>query len=192
MKTWKNKPIDIIPSTAARQPAQALSKEKTDLEQTLNILKALPADAAIILALQKRAFLSQAAIYDNYQLPPLTQTQASIEQDFSAATFLKAVLQERILGAVRYVQVEGTIDIERLVVEPAYQNRGIGTRLLAAVESRCPKGCTLRLFTGDRSSSNLYLYRKLGYNVTSRHTTDQGITLVYLEKELPLRQSLPG
>lgn len=154
----------------------------TELIPSLKIIEALPADAATILALQKKAFLSQGAIYSNYELPPLTQSLASIEGEFNAATFLKAVHHERIVGAVRFTGVGDGVAIERLVVEPGYQNRGLGTRLLTAVECRCPKGATLRLFTGSKSTGNLYLYGKLGYRETRRQTTDQGITLVHLEK----------
>lgn len=158
-----------------------------DLELPFTIIEATAADAEAILALQKRAFLSQAAIYDNYQLPPLTQSLASIEREFQTATFLKAVHREKILGAVRFMQNGEDVNLERLVVEPSYQNRGIGARLLTAVESRCPKGTNVRLFTGDKSTGNLHLYQKAGYRESYRQTTDQGIVLVHLEKVIDLQ-----
>jgi hypothetical protein len=40
------------------------------------ITQAAAADAAEILALQKLAYQSEAAIYQDYSIPPLTQTLA--------------------------------------------------------------------------------------------------------------------
>lgn len=186
MKTWRR---TLNPPHTTRHLAvtRSLTMNTTDLELPLNIIEATPADAEEILALQKKAFLSQAKIYNNYQLPPLTQSLTSIKQEFNAATFLKAVTHEQILGAVRFILNRATVSIERLVVEPSYQNYGIGTRLLEAVESRCPKRANLRLFTGNKSKNNIRLYEKLGYRETKRQTTDQGITLVHLEKKRGLQ-----
>jgi len=44
-------------------------------------------DAAKILAIQKAAFLGQAKIYNNYELPPLTESLESIEKEFDNKVF---------------------------------------------------------------------------------------------------------
>jgi len=70
----------------------------------LQISLASKNDANEILELQKSAFLGQAAIYNNYELPPLTQTLESIENEFGEKTFLKAVSNGQVIGSVRFKQ----------------------------------------------------------------------------------------
>lgn len=53
-------------------------------EDTIQIEIASIKDASEILAIQKAAFLGQARIYNNFQLPPLTQNLESIENEFSS------------------------------------------------------------------------------------------------------------
>jgi len=57
----------------------------------MTILRAQREDLAEILALQKECYLQEAAIYEDYKIPPLLQTIESIEKDFKQNIFLKAV-----------------------------------------------------------------------------------------------------
>ncbi len=57
----------------------------------IHIERASHVDAEEILEVQRAAFLGQARIYDNFQLPPLVQTLESIKGEFSSQTFLKAI-----------------------------------------------------------------------------------------------------
>jgi len=134
-------------------------------------------DLPAILALQKLAFRSEAELYNDFSLPPLTQTLESIAAEFPAKIFLKACLADVIVGSVRAFQKDSTCYIERVVVHPDCQGRGIGTALMHALEARFPDVRRYELFTGHRSERNLHLYRKLGYSVFKQ----QGM-LVFMEK----------
>jgi len=57
----------------------------------MTILRAQQKDLAAILALQKLCYLQEAAIYDDYDIPPLLQTMESIIIDFEQNVFLKAL-----------------------------------------------------------------------------------------------------
>ncbi|AGF79469.1 acetyltransferase, N-acetylglutamate synthase [Desulfocapsa sulfexigens DSM 10523] len=139
-------------------------------------------DANEILEIQKSAFLGQAAIYNNYELPPLTQSLESIENEFGEKTFLKVVINGQIIGAVRFKQKEGIVTIDRIVVKPEYQNKGIGTLLLKQIEKIATNPKSYQLFTGNKSSRNIHLYEKSGYKVIKKETTNQGIELLKMEK----------
>ena len=52
-------------------------------------------DLKYILDLQKLAYQSEAKLYDDYSIPPLTQTIEGIEQDFRSNLFLKAIINGR-------------------------------------------------------------------------------------------------
>jgi len=140
------------------------------------------ADAAAILDLQRLAYQSEAALNNDYTIPPLTQTLAELEADFQRQVYLKATLDGTIVGAVRGYEQDGTCYIGRLIVHPACQNRGIGTELLRAIEAHFNTVRRYELFTGERSTRNLYLYQKLGYHIFDAEPLTAKVTIVYLEK----------
>jgi len=77
-----------------------------------------------------------------------------------------------------------TCYVGKLIVHPAYQNRGIGYALLTHVESLAGVARRFELFTGHRSERNLHLYQKLGYREFKRETVHHRLTLVFMEKQL--------
>ena len=139
-------------------------------------------DAREILDLQKLAYQSEAEIYHDDTIPPLTQTLKEITTDFRNQVFIKASVDGRIVGSVRGQLKQGTCSIGRLIVHPDFQNQGIGIRLMDEVEKYFPEAGRFELFTGHRSERNKYLYRKLGYQVFRRQPVNSDLTLLYLEK----------
>jgi GNAT superfamily N-acetyltransferase len=147
------------------------------------IQDAVAEDAAEILALQKLAYRSEAALYDDYSIPPLTQTLPEMQRDLYEQIVLKAVLGDRIVGSVRARQQGDTCYIGRLIVHPEHQNRGIGAGLMRAIEARFAGARCFELFTGDRSTRNLCFYGNLGYQIARRGALPNNVTLVYLQKD---------
>ena len=139
-------------------------------------------DAAEILALQKLAYRSEAAIYGDYTIPPLVQTLEEIRADLKKRVFFKVSSGDRIVGSVRAHAGEGACFVGRLIVHPDWQNRGIGSRLMNEVEAAFGDVERFELFTGSRSEKNLYLYQKLGYEIFKREQLSDRVTLVFLEK----------
>lgn len=131
----------------------------------MKILQAEKYDAEEILALQKLAFLSEARIYDDYTLPPLVETLAELEENFTCKTFLKAVSGGSIVGSVNGCMAGTVCRIGRLMVHPALQGRGIGTSLMHAIEAVFADAGSWEVFTGELSLGNMRLYKRLGYQV---------------------------
>ena len=144
-----------------------------------------PGDAAEILELQKLAYHGEAAIYDEFGIPPLTQTLDGMRADLERQTCLKATLDDRIVGSVRAYLSEGTCFVGRLIVHPDLQNRGIGTRLMNEIEHLFSHADRFELFTGHLSERNFHLYHKLGYQRFKQERISDALTLVYLEKARP-------
>lgn len=149
------------------------------------ILKAAKSDANEILRLQYAAYQSEAAIYNNYTIQPLIQTLEQSTEEFNEGIVLKAVSNGKIVGSVRAFEMEDSVYIGKLMVLPDYQNRGVGKKLLRAIEKEF-YGKRYWLITGDKSTKNLKLYEKHGYTrfkTKEAEGTEEGITLVYLEKQ---------
>lgn len=73
-------------------------------------------------------------------------------------------------------------------MHPDFQNKGIGTQLLRAIEAEFDGAPRYELFTGHRSSKNLHLYQKFGYKIFRKEQISQKVTLVYMEKAPVPRQ----
>lgn len=149
-------------------------------------MKILPAEAGdlpAILALQKIAFESEARLVGNYEIPPMTQTLADLEQEFFGLVMLKAVMDDgEIVGSVRAKIENGTAHVGRLMVKPGLQRQGIGSRLLAAIEKACAQN-RHELFTSVKSHRNVALYEKAGYRAFKEAEVMPGVRLVWLEKK---------
>lgn len=148
----------------------------------VEILRADISDAGDILALQKLAYQSQAALYDDYGLPPLIQTLEELKGQFQNHTILKAVLDNVIIGSVRAYSGNDTCYIGRLIVHPASQNKGIGKALMTAIEDSFKDARRFELYTGFKSEKSIYLYTSLGYSVFDSEKVNEKLELLHLEK----------
>jgi tRNA (guanine37-N1)-methyltransferase len=156
---------------------------KDDSTAEIRILPATTADAGELHTLQLAAFLSEGRVYDDYTIPPLTEDLAETAARLERATVLKAVAGSRIVGSVQLVIDGSTGQIERLLVAPDWQGRGLGTRLLRAAEQLAPAEVTsYTLNTGAQSDRNLGLYRKAGYREVRREPQTPKVDLVHLSK----------
>lgn len=153
----------------------------------VSIEQATVSDAEAILALQRLAYQSEAAIYDDFTLPPLTESLDQLLVLFGSHTFLKAVTENRLVGSVRGVACDSCCQIGRLIVHPDWRRCGLGTRLMGVLETRFPHVERFELFTGHRSAGPLQLYEKLGYARTKTVVVHERLRLVYLEKRREVR-----
>jgi phosphoribosylanthranilate isomerase len=137
-------------------------------------------DCEEILALQKLAFQSEAILYDDPTIPPLTQTLEELRADWFIKRILKIVIDNKIVASVRAKIDRGVAHIERVMVHPDYQKQGLGYVLMESIEERlqysrhdfddgeklyCYSAHTYKLYTGNKSFSNMNWYKKLGYTV---------------------------
>ncbi len=156
--------------------------------ENLNIIleQAKVEDASSILNLQKKAYQTEAEIYQDWNIPPLNQTLDELKGEFKDQCILKAVMNTeknylKIVGSVRAIEEGDVIQIGRLMVDPEFQGLGIGKKLLDAIERIYPER-RLELFTGHLSLDNLRLYQKLGYVFFKEKQIHQNLKFIYLYK----------
>ena len=149
-------------------------------------------DAETILALQRLAYQSEAAIYDDFTLRPFTETLGDMRERSYDRRFLKAVEDGQIVGSVRAFQKDATCHVERLIVHPNYQRRGIGTALLNMIETCFPTASRFELFTGHKSESNIRLYERLGYRAIRQEQVSEKLRLIVMEKTVAGPEKRPA
>ena len=143
-----------------------------------------PVDVGEILTLQRAAYVTEAQLYSDASLPALTQTYEELAAELGSDLALKATMGHRIVGSVRARLKGSVLHIGRLMVAPDLQGRGIGTRLLTAVEREAAgKVDRYMLFTGHLSRANIRLYERRGYTQVRRVQLKSDMVLVHLEKQ---------
>lgn len=143
-------------------------------------------DSGQVLTLQRAAFVQEALIYRDPDMPALTQSLEELESELSDNLGCVALVGERVVGAARARASADVLLVGRIAIAPDMQGEGLGSALLEAVEGRGrANGCRVaELFTGSLSEANLRLYTKLGYRESERVEQGGGIAEIYLRKEL--------
>lgn len=139
-------------------------------------------DAEEILSLQKLAYISEAEIYNDFNIPPLVQSFEQIESEFDNHIFLKVLVDGKIIGSLRASVIDGVCTIFKVIVHPDFQNRGIGTSMIIRIEEILCESKRFEIFTGHRSERNLYLYQKLGYKIFKTEKLTDNLNIAYLGK----------
>ncbi len=134
------------------------------------------------MTLQRAAYATEAQIYNDPFLPALTQSLAEVEDELHGFA-LGMRIDARLVGAVRWTVEDGVAHIGRLTIAPDMQGRGLGTRLLRAVEESSGVA-DFELFTGHMSEGNIRLYQREGYVPTRREQLSENVELVYLRKHV--------
>ena len=142
--------------------------------------------AGELLTVRRAAFVTEAQLYGDPNIPALTQTMAELRSDLARADVvtLGAWHGTRLVGSIRVELEDERANLGRLAVVPDLQGQGIGTNLLMAVLEYLPDQTKeVWVFTGQDSKQNLAMYTKQGYeHQYDQHTGD--LTYAYLRRIL--------
>ncbi|MFD1506673.1 GNAT family N-acetyltransferase [Georgenia yuyongxinii] len=143
-------------------------------------------EAGELLTVRRAAFVTEAQLYGDPNLPALTQSLTELIADIKRADVvtLGAWAGHRLVGSIRVELEAEKANLGRLAVVPDLQNQGIGTQLLMAVLQYLPEQTKeVWVFTGQDSKQNLAMYAKQGYaHQYDQHTGD--LTYAYLRRIL--------
>lgn len=141
-------------------------------------------DFPAILKLQFLAFGEVAERLGLSTIPPLEQTLEQLQEEARNSVFLKYTENGRIVGSVRgCLDGRNACHVGKLIVDPSCRNRGLGRKLMQALEEHFRgQVAAYLLFTSADTPETLHLYRKLGYAELYRKEAG-GMTTVFLEKK---------
>jgi GNAT superfamily N-acetyltransferase len=111
-----------------------------------------------LLELQQRAYRVEAALIGDDRIPPLHE---SVQDLISAQLQWIVTLDgDRIAGALGYSVEGGSVDIDRLMIDPRYHRRGLGSSLVTEVMSLEARTIVA---TGRENAPARTLYEALGF-----------------------------
>lgn len=156
----------------------------------------VPADAGELMILQRCCWVSEAIVNDNLEIPALHEDVDDVLAWSTSWTTLCLRRGCRLIGAVRaQLRPDRSWEIGRLMVAPDLSGQGLGRELLSRVEGLAPPRATrFILFTGDRSTRNIRMYRRAGYRLTDppEEASAHHDRTVFLEKPVTAEVRAPS
>lgn len=145
-------------------------------------------DYPAVLEIQRRAYrLKEVPLYGE-DLPPLRETPETLAQEMAGGKqLLLAEHEGKIVASMRFkVLDDGSVYWGRLSVNPDLQGRGIGQRLVRAVEDFNSEAPGFVLDCGEHSEENYHIYSKLGYAKTGEgFQVPDGPYVIVMRKDRP-------
>jgi ribosomal protein S18 acetylase RimI-like enzyme len=117
--------------------------------------------ASQLLELQREAYRVEAALLGSNEIPPLRETLPELQA--GGETFLGALVDGVLAGAISWKLDGDTIDLHRLVVHPAHFRKGIGVALVRAALAAEPTARRAIVQTGAANAPAVALYRQEGF-----------------------------
>ena len=147
--------------------------------------RAAVTDAAVIRNLTREAYTKWIAPIGREPNPMSADYEAAVRDHRFDLVYLDGVLA----GLIETVDEGSQLLIENVAVSPAFQRRGLGAKLMAQAEAvALSLGYDqIRLYTNERFTENVRLYRKLGYVVDSQDDIGGGMMRVNMSKDLSRR-----
>lgn len=129
--------------------------------------------AAELLGLQRAAYAVEAELLGTDRIPPLHEGLDELRA--APLRWLGAVDDIGLAGAVAWSVIPEGINLERLVVAPRAFRRGLGRRLVAAVQDRAAPGERVTVATGRANVPARRLYEGLGFVAVQHREAEPGL-----------------
>lgn len=141
----------------------------------LRITEATLDDAPLVYEIMQAAF----AEYLGVLQPPSgvhDETLEDVKQAMQQGGAILAWLDDQAVGSARYVCYEDYFYIGRVSVLPGYRGHGVASAMMTYLEASARERGYRRLEIGVRMvlESNVNLYRRLGYEITSTFEHPKG------------------
>jgi GNAT superfamily N-acetyltransferase len=138
--------------------------------------------ASELLKLQRRAYRVDADLIGTDQIPPLRETLADLQA--CGETFLGARVDAALAGAISWRVNGETIDLHRLVVDPAHFRKGVGLALVRAALAAEPQARRAIVQTGAANEPARALYEREGFVAIDEVEPTPGLRVARFTKRL--------
>jgi ribosomal protein S18 acetylase RimI-like enzyme len=138
-------------------------------------------DAPAVTALTRSAYAKWVPLIGREPLPMQADHAAHIRDHRADLLFV----DEKLAALVETTRRPDDLLIENVAVDPNFQKRGYGRKLVAHAEQLAAMAglSAVRLYTNAMFAENLRLYAALGYEIEREEALDRG-TIVHMIKRL--------
>ena len=150
-------------------------------DETTELRRAVASDAAQVRSLTRAAYARWVPLIGREPLPMRADYDAAVRDHIIDLLYTG----DRLAALIETIPSADHLLVENVAVDPAFQGRGYGRRLMAHAETLAQSlGVTeLRLYTTKAFAANVKLYLKLGYTIDREETFLNGMT-VHMSKRL--------
>ena len=143
--------------------------------------RARPEDASAVTALVRAAYRKYVERIGR-EPKPMT---ADYRDAIAAHQFWAVVENGSLLAVLELIAAPDHLLVENIAIDPPHQGRGLGQKLMAFAEKEARRQAfpEVRLYTNERFTENLALYRKIGYRETHREPF-KGTHVVHMSKQV--------
>ena len=131
------------------------------------------------MTIQHAAYAVEAELIGFDGIPPLQEDLAGLMA--STEHWLGRYDGAVLVGAVAYELTDDSVDISRLIVDPAYARRGHGRALLDHLDQLEPRPVSL-VSTGSANTPAITLYKARGYTETDQVEVAPGVYVTQLRR----------
>ena len=145
--------------------------------------RATAADAGVVRLLVHAAYAHYEPLLGRTPMPMLTDYDSAVRDH---EVWLLETSDGALAAVLELVERSDHLWIDNVAVDPAWQGRGLGRRLLgyADDEARRRNLPELGLLTNERYTANIAMYERYGYRETHREPL-LGTDLVHFRKPTP-------
>jgi ribosomal protein S18 acetylase RimI-like enzyme len=133
-----------------------------------------------LLEIQHRAYAAEADLIGFDGIPPLQEDLDGLMS--STEHWLGRYDGAVLVGAVAYELEDDSVDITRLIVDPAHARRGHGRALLDHLDVLEPRRSSV-VSTGTANTPAVNLYKSRGYREDGRTEIAPGVTVTHFKRE---------
>jgi ribosomal protein S18 acetylase RimI-like enzyme len=150
-------------------------------QHSITLHKATSDDASAIAALTDAAYQKYIPLIGR---KPLPMTADYAKMAFENEIWLLHV-EQQLAGVLVLEHEPDTLLIYSVAIQPEFQKQGLGRHLLAFAEEQAIQAGyrSIRLYTNEKFTYNINLYKSLGYLETSREPFRDS-TLVHMAKTI--------
>ncbi len=148
----------------------------------ISMRRAGPADAASVRQLTRASYAKWVPLIGREPLPMAADYDHAVRDHIIDLLFIGA----EMAGLIETVNEGDHLLIENIAIAPSFQRQGLGRYLLAHAErlARSLGLPELRLYTNQRFTGNVDLYRRHGYVIDREEPVPGGVA-VHMSKPVP-------
>ncbi|SFC51819.1 Acetyltransferase (GNAT) domain-containing protein [Bacillus sp. OV322] len=142
-------------------------------------------EAGVLLNIQKEAFRDDLQKYRDYSTSPAAETRRMLAHRIRFSNHYTIIADGRIAGGVDIMKItKHHYRLFRIFLDTAFQNQGLGAKVIALAERNFPEAEMWSLNTPQDNFRNRYFYEKLGYKVVGASKINDSLSLLEYEKIL--------